>query len=453
MHQVANKASEELIQRIWSMTAKKGPIGLKRMKRLLELLGSPEKELKFIHVAGTNGKGSVCQFMASMLRAAGYSVGVFTSPHVMEYNERFDIDRQYISDDDFCRIATYVMSFADEVNDEGFGYFSEFEILTSTALVYFKEQSPDIVILETGIGGKMDMTNVISHPLVSVITQIGFDHVDMLGDTLAEIAEAKAGIIKEGIPVVSESPELEVKKVISDTAKKKNAKFIDAALAKYKINDYSELMSFDFEFSEGPDEVKMDGVKIGLIGEHQVRNAITALLAVKSIRDRGLIAIDDSEIKQGLENARNMGRFEILRSNPYIVIDGSHNPQGLTAAMATLNELRETIFKNKRIMTVFGCFADKEYHNMTEILKTGLAKACCNEVIATEPVSPRALKAEELKKLLEDENIAVTAISDEETAFDRALASGADVLLFLGSIYLIGDIRIFFNRKDGKINV
>ena len=450
---MANKASEELIQRIWSMTAKKGPIGLKRMKRLLELLGSPEKELKFIHVAGTNGKGSVCQFMASMLRAAGYSVGVFTSPHVMEYNERFDIDRQYISDDDFCRIATYVMSFADEVNDEGFGYFSEFEILTSTALVYFKEQSPDIVILETGIGGKMDMTNVISHPLVSVITQIGFDHVDMLGDTLAEIAEAKAGIIKEGIPVVSESPELEVKKVISDTAKKKNAKFIDAALAKYKINDYSELMSFDFEFSEGPDEVKMDGVKIGLIGEHQVRNAITALLAVKSIRDRGLIAIDDSEIKQGLENARNMGRFEILRSNPYIVIDGSHNPQGLTAAMATLNELRETIFKNKRIMTVFGCFADKEYHNMTEILKTGLAKACCNEVIATEPVSPRALKAEELKKLLEDENIAVTAISDEETAFDRALASGADVLLFLGSIYLIGDIRIFFNRKDGKINV
>lgn len=453
MHQVANKASEELIQRIWSMTAKKGPIGLKRMKRLLELLGSPEKELRFIHVAGTNGKGSVCQFMASMLRAAGYSVGVFTSPHVMEYNERFDIDRQYISDDDFCRIANYVMSFADKVNDEGFGYFSEFEILTSTALVYFKEQSPDIVILETGIGGKMDMTNVISHPLVSVITQIGFDHVDMLGDTLAEIAEAKAGIIKEGIPVVSESPELEVKKVISDTAKKKNAKFIDAALAKYKINDYSELMSFDFEFSEGPDEVKMDGVKIGLIGEHQVRNAITALLAVKSIRDRGLIAIDDSEIKQGLENARNMGRFEILRSNPYIVIDGSHNPQGLTAAMATLNELRETIFKNKRIMTVFGCFADKEYHNMTEILKTGLAKACCNEVIATEPVSPRALKAEELKKLLEDENIAVTAISDEEAAFDRALASDADVLLFLGSIYLIGDIRIFFNRKDGKINV
>ncbi|ASS38570.1 hypothetical protein AXF17_07250 [Mogibacterium pumilum] len=435
------------------MTAKKGPIGLKRMRRLLELLGNPEKELKVIHVAGTNGKGSVCQFMASMLRAAGYSVGVFTSPHVMEYNERFDIDRQYISDDDFCRIATYVMSFAEQVNDEGFGYFSEFEILTSTALMYFKEQSPDIVILETGIGGKMDMTNVISNPLVSVITQIGFDHVDMLGDTLTEIIEAKAGIIKEGIPVVSESPEPEVKKVISDTAKEKNAKFIDASLAEYKINDYSELMSFDFEFTEGHDEVKMDGVKIGLIGEHQIRNAITALLAVRCIRNRGSIAIDDSEIRQGLENARNMGRFEILRSNPYIVIDGSHNPQGLTAAMATLKELRETIFKDKRILTVFGCFADKEYQTMTEILKSGLATAYCHEVIATEPVSPRALKAEELKTLLEDESIAVTAISDEETAFDRALASGADVLLFLGSIYLIGDIRIFFNRKDGKINV
>ena len=453
MHQVANKASEAVIQRIWNMTAKKGPIGLKRMRRLLELLGNPEQNMKFIHVAGTNGKGSVCQFTASMLRAAGYSVGVFTSPHVMEYNERFDVDKNYISDDDFCRIATHVMSFADQVNDEGFGYFSEFEILTSTALLYFKEQAPDIVILETGIGGKMDMTNVISNPLVSVITQIGFDHVDMLGDTLSKIAEAKAGIIKDGVPVVSESPEQEVKSVILDTAKGKNAKFIDASLAKYKINDYSELMSFDFEFSFGANEVKMTDVRIGLIGEHQVRNAITSLLAVKSMKDRGLIDISESEIRQGLANARNMGRFEILGSNPYVVIDGSHNPQGLTAAMATLNELRDTIFADKRIITIFGCFADKEYHTMTEILKSGLTNAGCKEVIATEPVSPRALRAEELKKLLEDENIAVTAISDEETAFDRALASGADVLLFLGSIYLIGDIKIFFNRKDGKINV
>ena len=435
------------------MTAKRGPIGLSRMKRLLELLGNPEEDLKFVHVAGTNGKGSVCQFIASMLRAAGYSVGVFTSPHVMEYNERFDIDRNYISDDDFCRIATYVMSFAEQVNDEGLGYFSEFEILTSTAFLYFKEQSPDIVILETGIGGKMDMTNVISNPLVTVITQIGFDHVDMLGDTLPKIAEAKAGIIKEGVPVISESPELEVKNIITYVAKEKNAKFIDASLAKYRINDYSELMSFDFEFSDGANEVKMTDLRIELIGEHQVRNAITSLLAVKSMKDRGLIEISESEIRQGLANARNMGRFEILGSNPYVVIDGSHNPQGLTAAMATLNELRETIFKDKRIITIFGCFADKEYQTMTEILKSGLTKAGCKEMIATEPVSQRALQAEELKKLLEDENITVTAISDEETAFDRALASGADVLLFLGSIYLIGDIRIFFNRKDGKINV
>lgn len=453
MNQVPNKVSEAVIRRIWEMTAKRGPIGLSRMKRLLELLDNPEKDLKFVHVAGTNGKGSVCQFIASMLRAAGYSVGVFTSPHVMEYNERFDIDRNYISDDDFCRIATYVMSFAEQVNDEGYGYFSEFEILTSTALLYFKERSPDIVILETGIGGKMDMTNVILNPLVSVITQIGFDHVDMLGNTLSKIAEAKAGIIKEGVPVISESSELEVKEVISDVAKEKNAKFIDASLAKYSINDYSEFMDFDFEVSDGTDKVKMDGVRISLIGEHQIRNAITALLAVKSMRDRMLIDIDESEMREGLTSARNMGRFEILKNNPYIVIDGSHNPQGLKAAMETLKELRETIFKNKRIITVFGCFGDKEYQDMTEILRLGLTAVDANEVIVTEPVSPRALKAEKLKKLLEDENIAVTAISDEETAFDRALSSGADVMLFLGSIYLIGDIRIFFNRKDGKINV
>ena len=330
MNQVPNKVSEAVIRRIWEMTAKRGPIGLSRMKRLLELLDNPEKDLKFVHVAGTNGKGSVCQFIASMLRAAGYSVGVFTSPHVMEYNERFDIDGNYISDDDFCRIATHVMSFAEQVNDEGYGYFSEFEILTSTALLYFKERLPDIVILETGIGGKMDMTNVILNPLVSVITQIGFDHVDMLGDTLAKIAEAKAGIIKVGVPVISESSEFEVKEVISDVAKEKNAKFIDASLAKYSRNDYSEFMDFDFEVSDGTDKVKMDGVRISLIGEHQIRNAITALLAVKSMRDRMLIDIDESEMREGLTSARNMGRFEILKNNPYIVIDGSHNPQGLT---------------------------------------------------------------------------------------------------------------------------
>lgn len=450
---MSNKASEAVIQRIRDMTDKKGPIGLKRMRRLLVLLGHPEEHMSVVHVAGTNGKGSVCQFTASMLRAAGYSVGVFTSPHVMEYNERFEIDRHYISDDDFCRIADCVMSYAEQLYGEGYGYLAEFEILTATALLYFKEQAPDIVILESGIGGRIDMTNVISEPLVTVITEIGFDHVGMLGDTLAEIAVAKAGIIKNGVPIVSESTESEAKEVIIRTAEEKHAEFIDASLAEYRITNYAEPMGFNFAF-EGSDNssgcnIRMDDVRIGLIGEHQVRNAITAILAVESMRARGCVEIDEQQMRQGLMAARNMGRFEILNSDPYVVIDGAHNTQGLQAAVDALVELRGTIFKDKRILTIFGCFADKEHQKMSEILKAGLRAAGCGEVIATEPVSPRALPAEMLKSELEDEGIAVTAIGDDETAFERAMASGYDVILFLGSIYLIGDIRIFFNRKDG----
>lgn len=439
---MANKASEAVIKRIWDMTAKKGPSGLARMIKLLELLGNPEANLKCIHVAGTNGKGSVCQFIASMLRVAGYTVGVFTSPHVMEYNERFEVDKKYISDDDFCRIAEYVMSFAEQLNEMGFGYLSEFEILTATSFIYFKEQSPQFVILETGIGGRIDMTNVIKNPLVTVITQIGYDHIGMLGDTLSDIALAKAGIVKRGIPVISESAEKEVKAVIKREADANGAEFIDASNIKYKINNFDDSIEFDIL-----SDINLENLEIKLLGEHQVRNAITAVLAVKKIKDRRYISINESEIRQGLISAQNMGRFEILSKDPYVIIDGAHNPQGIKAAIKTLKMLQKSILKNKEILTVFGCFNDKAYPEMIELLQFGLKELGCHEVIATEPDSPRALKALTLKKLLENEDIAVTAISDEKLAFERAITGNYDIMLFLGSIYLIGDIRIFFSNE------
>ena len=185
-------------------------------------------------------------------------------------------------------------------------------------------------------------SNVISEPLVTVITEIGFDHVGMLGDTLAEIAVAKAGIIKNGVPIVSESTESEAKEVIIRTAEEKHAEFIDASLAEYRITNYAEPMGFNFAF-EGSDNssgcnIRMDDVRIGLTGEHQVRNAITAILAVESMRARGCVEIDEQQMRQGLMAARNMGRFEILNSDPYVVIDGAHNTQGLQAAVDALVE-------------------------------------------------------------------------------------------------------------------
>lgn len=439
---MANKASEEVIKRIWEMTAKKGPSGLARMNRLLELLGNPESRLNCIHVAGTNGKGSVCQFMAAMLRASDYSVGVFTSPHVMEYNERFEIDKNFISDADFCNIADYVMSFAETLNDEGFGYLSEFEILTATAFIYFSKNSPDFVILETGIGGRIDMTNVIKKPLVTIITEIGFDHTSMLGETLAEIAMAKAGIIKPSVPIISESSNSSAKAVIKQEAKEKAAEFIDASTVKYKITSAGEIIEFNLL-----EEPKYQDLKITLLGEHQVRNAITAIKAVMSMADRGLIKMDEVSLRKGLLAARNMGRFEILAKNPYVIIDGAHNPQGLEAAINTMKLLQESDLKGKRILTVFGCFKDKDYLKMVRILKQGLKELSCKDMIVTEPESQRTLQAFELKSLLEDEELAVTAISDEKLAFKRAMNSDFDVLLFLGSIYLIGDIRIFFSNE------
>lgn len=434
---VALTGSEAFIERIHESTNRKGAPGLLRMRRLLELLGHPERGLNAIHIAGTNGKGSIAQYMAAILRAGGYSVGVYTSPHVMRYNERYEIDHEEISDDDFVRLGDIVIGHNDKLDEEGFGCMSEFEILTAIAFMYFKEKSPDYTVLEVGLGGRIDMTNTVEDPLISIIAQIGLDHTECLGDTLSKIAGEKAGIIRKGTPVVSESPEEEVRKVISAEAGEKKAPLIDTSAFPYVIKSRGILTCFDAEISGR----KYTDLKISLSGEHQVRNAIAAFAAATRMSEDGLAELTEQNIRDGLVNARNIGRFEILHKNPYLIIDGAHNPSGIKAALDTLRSYFDVSQQGKKTLIVFGCFRDKEYENMADLFDI----PC--DYIATEPDNPRKLPANELADVLRKRGVDCRAISDIQQAYDAAENGGYDIVFFMGSIYLIGDIRKIYKSK------
>lgn len=440
--------SEAIINIIHETTAKKGKPGLTRMRKLLELLGNPEKDFKVFHVAGTNGKGSNVRYLASMINEAGYSAGVYTSPHVMEYNERFEVDGKFITDDDFCRLGDKVLSYKETLNDLGYGYPSEFEILTAIAYLFFAEQNTDYVILEVGLGGVIDSTNTIEKPVACIIAQVGFDHVEILGDTLGEIAMNKAGIIKEGVPVISESPELEVVQVIREQAHEKNAPFIDSSSFYYDIIDVSDGMVFDAEIMGH----EYSQLVISMTGEHQVRNAIAAVSAILAAAGNGDLEINERQIREGLRKAQVMGRFEILSKDPYFIIDGAHNPNGVRASVDAFRAYFEDYyseedgrFEGLNALLIYGCFKDKPYEEMIEMLAEGLRGV---DVIATEPdYSSRALSADTISSVFESYGVNCEAVHDERMAYEAAVSRGYDVVFCVGSIYLIGDMRIFFKKK------
>ncbi|MBQ6582413.1 MAG: bifunctional folylpolyglutamate synthase/dihydrofolate synthase [Mogibacterium sp.] len=443
--------SEAVIELIHETTRRKGRPGLERFRRLLVLLGSPERELRVLHIAGTNGKGSVVCYLKEILTAAGYRTGVYTSPHVMEYNERFEACGRYMTDEEFVRYGTEVLRYRDQLESEGYGYPSEFEILTAVAFLFYRDQSPDYVILETGVGGRLDMTNIFAEPLITVITQVGFDHMNTLGDTLPEITWNKAGIIKPGVPVVTESPEKEVRQVIQQTAEELGAEVIDTSGFRYSIReperDASGVVTGHTVFDAEILGREYSGLTLTMPGEHQVRNAITAAAAILSICDRGLAEVPERALREGLQNAQVMGRFEILRRDPDLIIDGAHNPSGIDAAVQAVHRQYGEALTGKTMLVLFGCFRDKPYEEMVRLLAEGLPQA---DYIATEPVSPRALPAEELASLLRQHGVACEAMPDENDAFAAGAARGYDITLAIGSIYLIGDLRILVETKGWR---
>ncbi len=425
---------------------------IRRMRRTLELLGDPQNDYKIVHIAGTNGKGSVAAFTASILKSAGKMTGLFTSPHVMRYSERFTIDGVQISDDDFIKTAECVLTLNDTLEKEGYGRLSPFDALTAVAYKYFSDAGAEYAVIEVGLGGRFDPTNAIERPAVTVVTDIGLDHTDRLGHDIKLIAAEKAGIIKAGAPVISQPSDPEVKKVIEEHAKEACAHFIDTSSVPVTVAPPKERSKtvFDAEISGR----RLRGLEISLLGRHQVKNAVSAVAAVLALPDD---EITEEAIREGLSKAVNPGRFQIISEKPYIILDGAHNPPGVRAAMETLTDRFGDIICDSDISFVIGCFRDKEYEKMAEIFAEAIKeiKGRCGaagrshgiKVIATEPDDGRKLPAETLKEVLERCGVGAEAARDWRDAFYGARENASEIVLFLGSIYFIGDILRFFKEK------
>lgn len=410
--------------------------GLETINELLRRLEHPENSLKFIHIAGTNGKGSTLAFVSEVLKANGYKVGRYVSPTIFEYKERFQIQGKAISKVQVARLMTEVRTHADAMFEEGFSHPTPFEIETAMAFLLFIEKNCDFVVLETGMGGMLDATNVIQNTLVAVINTIAMDHCAYLGDTLEKIATHKAGIIKKDCIVVSSEQTQEVKNVINKIAEEKKAReviFVDNTQIKKTKFDLNKTM-----FSYG-DWNKME---IGLLGTYQVKNAVLALEVFDVLKELG-IPLKDNKIREGMRNAVWPARFQMLDKKPYFFVDGAHNPQAA-------QELRDSIqfyFTNRKIIYIIGVFRDKEYEKVIETT----CDLATHIITVAKKANNRALPAYELAQEVVKVNPMVTVADSVEEAVELAylLADKETVIIAFGSLAYLGDcIYTVEHRKD-----
>ncbi len=401
--------------------------GLSRTETLLRLLGNPEKGMKFIHVAGTNGKGSTCSMLDSVLRAAGYKVGLYTSPYIVSFNERMCIDGSPISDSELAELTSIVKPFAEGMADKP----TEFELITAIAFLYYKKHACDVVVLEVGMGGALDSTNVIDAPVVSVITGIALDHTSVLGNTVSEIAVQKAGIIKKSRPVVYGGRDDIAFEVVAKTASDKGS-----ACVRTKPDEV-EVRSMDI-FGTVFDYREFGGLKLSLRGKYQLDNVATVLETVKQLNANGFDVPYDA-IKQGLASAKWRARFELLNAEPPVIFDGSHNIQGVAAAAESI----KTFFKGK-IILLMGVLADKDYHDMVSVLSPLVSEVC-----TVTPDSPRALKSDALAKVFGEFGVETTSFDDIESGVAEAYGKAKTQnmpLVMLGSLYMYGDVFKAFEK-------
>ncbi len=405
-------------------------LGLERMNTLLEKLGNPQDELKVIHVAGTNGKGSICRYVYEVLQAGGYKTGLYTSPFLEVFNERIEFDGKYISDKDLDIYTEKVLEKAREMVDEGHESPTEFEVVTAIAFLYFAEKQADYVVLEVGLGGTGDSTNVVKQPLVCIIASISLDHTDRLGNTVEAIAREKAGIIKEGCPVISSTDNEVAKAVIKARCEELHADFYDTSkLEPVIVTEELDGTTFQTDVFEGSQILK-----IGMLGKHQMQNATAALIALRLLEREGKIQLPGDAVTTGFRKAKQIGRFEIMETEPYVILDGAHNPDG----SKVLREAMEKYFPEKKILMVTGILADKDidevFENFTAITK---------DFVVTEPNNPRKMLAEDLAAQINAKGGTCTIKKNPAEAVDyaRSLYGEYDVILFTGSLYLIGEIR------------
>ena len=423
-------------------------LGLSRMEELLRRLGDPQDTLNVIHVAGTNGKGSVSKYLEEGLAACGYKMGLYTSPYIEKFNERIRFDGADISDEDLEYYGQKVVDAAEAMVADGKDSPTEFEVVTAIAFLYFAGKKADITILEVGLGGIGDSTNVVKHPLASVITSISYDHMAQLGNTLAEIAVNKAGIIKTGCPVISNVPERDAAKIIARKAYAMGSRLFDVSGIRAAVSEqtpFSQTVSMELY------EKSYSDVEISMVGKHQAENLKTALATLEILRKSGAVKLDREALYAGLKRARQPGRFEVIgggpeagdESKPLVIIDGAHNEAGAQALQETMAQY----FAGKKILLVAGILADKQIDSIVKFLTK-----ITDHIIVTEPDNPRKLAASELAKHIADTGVTAEVIADAEAAMHRAkeLADGYDVILFAGSLYLIGDVRRLWRNERGE---
>lgn len=406
-------------------------LGLDNMKALMNLLDNPQEKLKFIHIAGTNGKGSTSAMISSILQMQGYQVGLFISPYLEEFTERIQINREKIDKKALARITKEVKEKVDEMVSKGYDHPTEFEVVTAIGLKYFGDKKVDLVVLEVGLGGSLDATNIISKSEVSIITSIGLDHMAQLGTSLEEIAGEKAGIIKENGKVVIYPQDKRIYKVIENKAKEKNAKvyFAEESEIIRKENSFKGQV-----FSYKSKNLDLSTIELSLLGKHQILNAQTILKAIEVLRKKGY-GILDSSILEGFKRVTWPGRFEIIHKNPMIILDGAHNMQGARAFSQTIEEF----FPKDKIILIIGILKDKE---VEKILKEILPVA--KEIITITPDNPRAMEGKELVRQVKkiNPNIACTSLDSIEEAIKWALNKNAkETIAFTGSLYTIGEVR------------
>lgn len=420
-------------------------LGLERIRELLERLGRPQDRLKFVHVAGTNGKGSICAYLASILGAAGYRTGMFTSPYIERFEERIRVDGAMISPDELRDVTLAVREHAEAMAEETGDHPTEFELMTAVALEHFARFGCDIVVLEVGLGGRLDSTNVIDAPEACVIARIGLDHTALLGNTLAAIAGEKAGIIKEGSAVVSWPQESEAMAVIEHAAAEHGCEL--------RVPDFAQLEEGAIRWEDGASPFRSfsyrewTDLRTGILGSYQPQNATVALEVVDVLRGRGW-RIPDEAVRAGVAQTRWPGRFEIVEggSSPdgsAIVVDGGHNPQGARALADSLAE----VFPGRKPVFVVGVLDDKDYPRMLEdVLPLGSAFVCVT------PDNPRALPAHKLARAIRWTGQDLLGCSacvnpvvarDFEDAIRRAreLAGPDGLICAFGSLYSVAALK------------
>ena len=413
---------DQAIEYIHSVCWKGSIPGLGRTNTLLELMGNPHRKLKYVHIAGTNGKGSTAAMTASILRKAGYKVGLYTSPYIYRFNERMQIDGEQIPDQELAEITEWVKPLAQSMSESP----TEFELVSCIAFEYFYRNKCDIVVLEVGMGGAMDSTNVIPCPEVAVITNIGLDHTDVLGKTVEEIAFTKAGIFKEGGSAVVYRGAESVEAVFEKVCAERNVSLKKADFEGLQLHSHG-LTGQVFDCG------KREKLELPLLGDHQLHNAAVVLGIVDTLQEKGW-NITEENVREGLATVSWPGRFDIMRNDPLFIIDGGHNPQCIEALVKNIQDY----LAGKKVIVLTGVLADKDYADMYKPVMP-----LVQEFVCITPPNPRRLPADKLAEYLQAAGTVATpcdsVVDGVKTAMEKAGRDG--VVLCFGSLYSIGSIR------------